>query len=563
MRASIQQNVSNKLLESHAALVARLIRSQPALQTYFRWLARPSSKTSPPQKPTAPVKALLDQLINPLRLDADRATQRETESASLWLGSLCEYVADRSHGTGNKQLVRALAASLLPLYRTLATGCLGEGLAQTRYRLGETLAVLGLSEILQLQSLFESCVNPQTSPHTFLSERLKIDPSKLTYLIFQTVEGYNPNRDEFDATTVIRLTEFSPSNKLPCSQQIPDWANPQLLWVLSNELISSRNELVLPRSWIDTPVPWSRLSQHCHELECLLLNIRESIKAGESPAGHQWPTTPSIDVKPSSVNDHAERVQSDSPRLTCAIASPQMKDLAEVVRPACESVVMMDEIDRVLESECSQRSTAGAISTKAEATVELPGANSIISKPESPVVSKVVIGEITNHDDPAFANIVRRQVGLCKQEDRSICLAMILVTAVDQRENSTLAAPHDNGLSRWQQKLVNWICDHPELQQPAAFLTRDGQLFLLVLDTERNAMTRILRQGLVEVLSGQSGQNGDLSRVPIPAHFHVGIASTCSPSTSFGYGELIASAHRCQVAAQRMGSASIKSIEVY
>jgi hypothetical protein len=223
----------------------------------------------------------------------------------------------------------------------------------------------------------------------------------------------------------------------------------------------------------------------------------------------------------------------------------------------------MDVIDRIFEEDFGKRTPVTDSKTAPEVAKPTKEPLARVSKREPTIVPKVLIGEITNHNDPAFANVIRRQVGICKQEDRSICLSMIMVTAQDQRENLSLTAPHDNGLSRWQQKLVNWICDHPELKQPSAFLTRDGQLILVVMDTERNAMTRILRQGLIEVLTGKSGPSGDLTRVAIPAHFHVGMSSTTSPSASFEFEELIASAHRCQSAAQRMGSASIKSIEVY
>jgi hypothetical protein len=567
MSASVQEDVSLETLENHAALAGRLVRSKPVLQIYFRWLSRAVSKFEPPQSPSAALKASLDALLNPLRNDSDRGIQRETESTSLWLGAICEYVAARSLSTGGSYLIRSLAASFLPLYRTLATGRLQEGLVQTKHRLGETLVLIGLSEALQLERLLELSVSPQVSPHQSLTVQLTINPSSLSYLICQVIDGYNQAKDEFDAKASSQLTEFRAGEPLPTSHQIPDWAHPQLLWVLSNELVSSRSEFVVPRSWIDTPVPWSKISEHWHDLERLLTSTLRVPGPNNKPAdiktvGSQSTAEPTGPA----ARDQAQSDRSDTtrPKFSTAAALEHATAIVQAAESGWEGLEAIDVIDRILEEDFGKRPQATDSKTAPDEVAKRPKEPlATVSKREITIVPKVLIGEITNHNDPAFANVIRRQVGICKQEDRSICLSMIMVTAQDQRENLSLTAPHDNGLSRWQQKLVNWICDHPELTQPSAFLTRDGQLILVVMDTERNAMTRILRQGLVEVLTGKSGPSGDLTRVAIPAHFHVGMSSTTSPSASFEFEELIASAHRCQSSAKRMGSASIKSIEVY
>ncbi|MFO0943712.1 MAG: hypothetical protein U0930_23500 [Pirellulales bacterium] len=542
-------------LECHAALASRLIRTKPALQNYFRWLSRPAMRGEPTQLPTAPVKTCLDSLINPLRSDADRITQRETETASIWLGAICEYIAQRNHTLGNGNLLRLIAASLLPLYRALATGRLQEGLAQTRFRLGETLVLLGLNECLQLRTLLDASVGPQCSPHRSLNELLKLDPANIHYLITSSLDGYNQARDQFNSDTVQQLLNYRAGEKLPVGHQVPDWAAPQLLWVLSNEITSSRAELVLPRSWIDIPVPWNKISSHWTELECHLSSLRSEVDkarngklAGDS-AGYS-------ELEENNIGGHS----TDS-----GDAYSRASAIVEAAQSGLESLDTMDAIDRVIESEISKPRPADR-----NRRLRQTGSNAAVAptapvaKKEPIIIPKVLIGEISNHNDPAFANVVRRQVGVCKQEDRSICVSMIQVTALDLRENQSLSAPHDNGLNRWQQKLVNWICDHPELKQPAAFLTRDGHLILVVMDTERNAMTRVLRQGLYEILTGQKNDmDSDLSKVNIPAKFHAGISSTSSPGASFEFEELIASAHRCFSAAQRLGSASIKSIEVF
>jgi hypothetical protein len=569
MRASAQLELPVESLENHAALAARLVRSKPVFQIFFRWLSRMASSTEPPQSPSPAVKNSIDKLLNPLRHESDRTTQKETEYTSLWLASICEYVAQRSHLSGCSFYVRSLAAALLPTYRTLATGRLHEGLTQTRHRLGETLAVVGMSETLQLQALLGSKVGIQSSPHKVVADQLKIDSSNLNYLICQVIHGYNQAKDDFDSAAANQLAQFRPG-KLPASHQVPDWADPQLLWGLSNELVSNRAELILPRSWIDTPVPWRRLSEHWVELEQLLTSLPKAAEANEQSKSRL--SKSSNETTASTRNSQEVPKTSSNPidaEARTMSAFDQAVAIVEAVESGWDRLGSFDAIDRALTEESTKpaASSTSKTNTKQPELTSAPStlaasSNQATSKREQ-VIPKVIIGEISNHNDPAFANVVRRQVGICRQEDRSICLSMIMVIAQDQNEHQALSAPHDNGLNRWQQKLVNWICDHPELKQPSAFLTRDGQLILAVMDTERNAMTRVLRQGLVEVLSGKKDQSDDLSRVNIPASFHVGISSTSSPSASFEFTELIASAHRCQSAAQRMGSASIKSIEVY
>jgi hypothetical protein len=122
------------------------------------------------------------------------------------------------------------------------------------------------------------------------------------------------------------------------------------------------------------------------------------------------------------------------------------------------------------------------------------------------------------------------------------------------------------GLAAWQQKLVNWVCDSPEVREPYAFVSSGGELILCLSDIERNSATSLLRQGLLQVLTGKA-VNGDvataLARVQVPARYHSGIASVTSPAASLEAEQLIEATYRCLAAAERHGKAAIKSIEVF
>ena len=180
-----------------------------------------------------------------------------------------------------------------------------------------------------------------------------------------------------------------------------------------------------------------------------------------------------------------------------------------------------------------------------------------------PVLPKVLIAEIRSHNDPIFVNVIRRQIGKCRAEDRAVSLVSMVVLPEDENDRHEI---HENGLTLWQQKMVNWLADHPQVIEPHAFLTSDGELLLCLLDLERNETTSLVRHGLVEVLTGRhidESQGNMLAKVNVPARYHAGIASTSSPGARFSPEQLIEPTIRCLSAASRHGKASIKSIEVY
>ena len=182
------------------------------------------------------------------------------------------------------------------------------------------------------------------------------------------------------------------------------------------------------------------------------------------------------------------------------------------------------------------------------------------------VVAKVLMGEVNSHNDPAFISLVGRQLATCRSDDRSVSLLAIRVEPESEQDRSHLQGCRDDGLALWQQRLVNWLVDHPEVRDPYAFICANGELILCLMDIERNTATSLLRQGLIEVLTGTPVLDDSLSllaRVPVPARYHAGIASVSCPSAAFSSEQLISAAYRCLEAAQRHGRAAIKSIEVY
>ncbi|MBX3423298.1 MAG: hypothetical protein KF752_17200 [Pirellulaceae bacterium] len=552
-------------LDSHAALACRIIRGQLVPHDYLQWLAKPSHNFIPQPTPHPEVLEAIENLIRPLKLEASTEEQRNWHSTSRNIAAICQFIAARRRVQEPSFVSQLLAAGLLPLYRSLATGRLHEGFSQTRRRLSETVILLALNDCLDLQKLLEQQVTPNVSPHEVIVQHLRLNLTCIDYLIATALPGYQVKKDRFQYSAAQSLRSFRETDKLPVNFQTPNWADPHVLWALSNELISSSSQLMLPRCWLDTPVPWNKISAHWQTLEQLLATT-----VNASPAGQLWPHSELTGFLNRDTQTASHQVESDRASSMTAPDTAQW-----------ESLSALREAEEVLAEELAQAALTGEEQSAqpiaprlanhpvgvGQKTLSKSGSASRLASSHENAFSglpKLLVGQVNGLDDPAFVTVVRRQVSICRSESRSVCLALILVLADNESENESLLEPQANGLSRWQQKLAHWLSEQPDVQQPLAFLTGTSQLALIALDSDRNQMTQVLRQGLIQVLAGaKKVAANDLSHVPIPARFHIGIASASTPGPNFDPQQLINSADRCLGVAQRLGKASIKSIEVF
>lgn len=506
-------------LEHHAALACRLIRAESHWTHYHHWLARPTMQTPPPRSPAKAVVESLEEILIPLRSECCQAEQRATRLAGPWIASACEWIISSSGTAQRRWTPHLIAAGLLPLYRSLATGHWREGFQQCRRRLSEGIILGELIRLLELDELLEFAVNSQVSPHRVLQEKVEIDLTRLDYLISAAGTGYDLGMNDIGSEAIRLLREYRSEGALPNDYRIPEWSEPQTLWVLSNELLSFRSDLVLPRCWIDTPVPWEKITKHWLHLQQLL-----SFASTENSNNTLEATT-------------------SSKQLDAVISKPH----DEMRRPLEHGERVVDWVDQAIEQELHNE-----LSNVTETCFQ------------HQLVPKIMIGEISGLEDAAFQNVVKRRVAVCRSDARSVCLSMLSVHPDSEFTSPSPSADVGAGFIRWHLGIVNWLADHPSIKDPVAFVTREGLLIIIVLDKERNEMTTLLRQGLVEVLTGTKDHSGgSLCQVNVPAKFHVGMASTDAPSASFDAQQLVDSAHRCLTAAQRLGKASIKSIEVY
>ncbi|MCA9134171.1 MAG: hypothetical protein KDA45_13480, partial [Planctomycetales bacterium] len=263
-----------KTLAPEAALAARILRAPHVPSEYVKWLAAPQlADSNPPTHrglaPPAAVTASIAEILQPLVADAGPQQQAEAQRSAVWLGAISHFSVAQSRSLGLGMGMRKLSACLLPLYRTLATGKLREGLQQTRCRLLELLALLALCQEMgdDLVNLLESSQSSNADPDGRLKELFAVDLVDLAELLRLQLLDTDEAGDAPSPGAGQAQWLFNP----PAARTaLADWCEPQLLWRLAGELLSRNSEFVLPRAWADTPVPWSRIADHWNALAHLL-----------------------------------------------------------------------------------------------------------------------------------------------------------------------------------------------------------------------------------------------------------------------------------------------------
>jgi hypothetical protein len=347
----------------------------------------------------------------------------------------------------------------------------------------------------------------------------------------------------------------------------PEWAEPDVLWKLSGEVLADRKELMLPRSWLQSTVPWNDVAAHLRQ--CMhWLESCSSVPVGEEPAvsgtatseGSAPPaaklgkTTPA----PHGLLDKRQHwLREDSASFEAGAGGDKSVNPAGMRDGERGATAGLNDEDCAME--LSVQSAVEATVSELQAYM-LP---STAGHPEPSSAPKVLIAEVRSHNDPAFVDVLRRQLAAARSEKQvAVMCAIRVVEELPQAANSQPS----RGVATWQQALVDRLAAHPVVQQPYAFLSSAGELLLTVRDIDRGEVTNLIREAMEELLavkprSANSARSFPGS--PTPLRHYAGIAAVDSPAAGFAAEQLVAAAFRCLEAAQRQSKAAIKSIEVF
>lgn len=539
---------STESLSNENALALRLVRNQRIPHDFWLWLS--GLTHTPPDAidnwidPS--VLKSVEEIIEPNLVDATAQERILLRGADGWIAAILGFT--HQHATELKLTCGQpmMAVSLLPLYRSLATRTLPEAIQQTRNRLSEMLTLVGLAQELgsDFTELLQAHGAPVSSPYSILASKLNVELVATAALIRQTAQSFDPGLGEFEQSN-----NQSASLELARQRDELGWSDPKLLWQITGELMAKKAELVLPRLWADVAVPWRSISDHWNTLTHRL--------AHSSAAPVDEPTEYNEDDEiVSEMIDDLLAMQSD---VAEASGEDHQADSGHSAATSRHRASNRHEIGSAIgathdESDDSEFET--------DRDLEYPETDSLNPTLE-PAVSKIAIVEINANTDTMFVNIMRRQIATARNSDNSVCLVALCVESDDVADRERIGTKNTKGLMPWQDKLVNWLADHPQVHEPFAFVTADGHLVVSMQDIDRTAATNVVREGLVTVLTGKRVEDhGALARVAIPTRYYGGIGSAC-PNAGFAAEQLIEATWRCLSAAQSQGKATIKSIEVF
>lgn len=543
-------------LKTEQALAKRWLRTGLLPLPAWQWLSGRQVSLADHLPVASPLlMKSLEAFAEPLGAHSSSHEQQSLGNCLANAGQLITYCYQSARGPAISCQQRMLAASLLPLYRGLARGSVAEVTSVLRRQLADALTIHAtLIEFNdELPDLLGCAMADDHSPYVKFEEVFDADLQQVTQGMLAAGAKWD-GRDLQQLDAVVR--EQHPIDWRPA------WGLPGVLWRLAGELISQRPEFVVPRDWIDVPVPWNEASEHWLDVVHALEQSMTASLPSPSPSQR-------VDANASGVGSTAATKNNPQPAQSIPTQSSSTPSSAEAPSSDVNADVMGDDIQRLrLEIEIAD-AVDSLVQASRQSVGNLGGDRNDGSHPaQSPrprqdefIVPKIIIAEVRSHNDPAFVSVARRQLALCRSEER--CMSLLAIKVSPDGEEGNMPTLQSLGLASWQQKLVNWMSEHPEIRDPYAFLSNEGELILSLIDIERNTATLILRQGLNEVLSAASNDDASLNRAAAPARYHAGIGSVSSPTASFEPEQLIEATYRCLDAATRHGKASIKSIEVF
>lgn len=536
-------------LKPEQALAKRWLRTGLLPLPVWQWLCgRQVSLTEHLPIASPLLMQAIGAFAQPLGTHSNTHEQQSLDNCLATAAQLITYCYQSAQEPARDCLERMLATSLLPLYRGLARGSVPEVTTVLRRQLADAVTVhAALIEFRdELPELLCGAMADDHSPYIKFENVLQADLQRLTQTLLVAATKWD-GHDAPQLDAIVREEHTIDWR--------PAWGAPNVLWRLAGELIAQRAEFVVPRDWIDVPVPWNEASEHWLDVVHALKQLTSTSTQTPALAASTKTSTPL--PRTNSQSSSAEPLKVGTIDLaSTSEANLNVAEQGDDIQRLKLEIEIADAVDSLVQA--SRVAVGNAVGNRTDGS---HAAQTPRPKQDEFVVPKIIIAEVRSHNDPAFVSVARRQLALCRSEER--CMSLLAIKVSPDGEEGNMPTLQSLGLASWQQKLVNWMSEHPEVHEPYAFVSNEGELILSLMDIERNTATLILRQGLVKVLSSDDSDDASLSRAATPARYHAGIGSVSSPTSGFEPEQLIEATYRCLDAATRHGKASIKSIEVF
>ncbi len=257
---AVMDAVTCNELKTEQALAKRWLRTDVVPLSVWKWLAgREVSLCDRHNNLLPPASPLLLQSLNsfaePLGSHSNDAERRGLNNCLATVGQLLMLCHQSARGPALACQQRLLAASLLPLYRGLARGSVAEVTSVLRRQLADAVtlhaALIEFPE--ELPELLSGAMADEQSPYAKFQSVFQAELELLAQTLLVAANKWE-GRDPEQLGAAIR-------DEVKIDWR-PAWGQPTVLWRLAGELIAKRAEFVVPRDWIDVPVPWNEASEH-------------------------------------------------------------------------------------------------------------------------------------------------------------------------------------------------------------------------------------------------------------------------------------------------------------
>jgi hypothetical protein len=165
--------------------------------------------------------------------------------------------------------------------------------------------------------------------------------------------------------------------------------------------------------------------------------------------------------------------------------------------------------------------------------------------------------EIRSSSDPKLADTLGIQLETCRDEGRSMTLAVFQRLGDDGKATSATT----NGFESWHHSLIQLVSKSAIGGTSRGFFTHTGELALVFEDLERGEATQAMRTFIECVVTAEQPSNKYVETTKIG--IVCGLACVETPSKRFKIEQLIEASWRCLSAAKNQGAGSVKSIEAY
>lgn len=513
------------LLPPHIALSCRIIRTDPAIRCYLRWLNQPNFNSPLPIKPDTRILESLQLLTDSGLSEWEQFSKKEINISTAWLASVITFAARQSRlpSLFEEYGLNLLAVSLLPLYRSSFAEEGPDLLANTRGKFKTFIIVLEVNNHLQLMDLDDIEEIKLLKPREMLSKSLAINLRELECSIDLLLPLFDERLNDFDSKISRVLAGSTREQNWGDSRSVESWDSDECLWQLACEMNRRGSELVIPRTWLMPSLDWKKIYEHWKKLKCMIAAIkclssdrsRPDVSAGSVNSNESNITAlRQLDTHVSSVNGVFNRSGTQERKSARIELTKEEYGVADdcALHEACQTV---DEND------------------------------------------KSMMAEIIDLQDEAFINSIGGKIATCRSERQPFSLSLIEL----DNDPSDRTSGHKDSFQYWMNNLIRWMVDHGQWHDSISYVTAANQLVLFSFNCERQEMTAILRTGMNEI--SKSSQNIGRLKVENNCGYYIGIASTPGASVKLNADHLIASAKRCLDAAKKMGPEGIKSIEVF